>query len=155
MRHNEAVTDAIKRRYGPRVNGEGNLIEPLECRCEDKVHRNCLEGVYADTAPETYDPNVVYVGPLIDGLVRLNIFVGKSPKAARQVAKSFFYDSGDTGRGKGPENFSMLFERAMKLGTAKWPYDGPRYGPEIQLRNISGKQGDSVEPGDIRNSQEE
>ena len=155
MRNNESVAEKIKKRYWPRVDAQGKLIAPMKCRCEDKErHRNCLEGVYPDDAPETYDPNVVYVGPLIDGLVRLNVFIGRTPGAARQVAKSFFYDSGDTGRGKGPENFSLVFERAIALGKKAWPYDETRYGPEVELRSISGRPGDSVEPGDIRNSAE-
>ena len=134
MRHLQTTIDAIKQRYWPRIGPEGKLLDAND------------DGSYEDTG--RFDPNVVWAGPFIDGLVHLGIFGGRNVKDARHNAKVFFYERMD----KGPEQFGLVFERAIDLGKGRWPFSQAKYGPPLDLRSISGRSGQSVEPGDIKNS---
>jgi len=134
MRHLQTTTDAIKQRYWPRIDGTGKVMDAN------------ADGTYEDTG--RFDPNVVWTGPFIDGLVHLGIFGGRNPKDARHNTKVFFYERMDKGR----EQFGLVFERAIDLGKGRWPFSQAKYGPPLDLRSISGRSGQSVEPGDIKNS---
>jgi len=157
-RYDELTMKSIKDQYWPRLGKDGRVIKPRGCECKPKHSiesiATCLAGTYAGDVVGELDPDVVWVGPLIDGLISLGVFGGRTAKEARHNAKAFFYESSDVDVNplKGPDAFNLTIERCETLGNETWPYAGTRYGREVLLRNISGKAGDSVEPGDIRNS---
>lgn len=138
-RRDEQLLAAIKAKYWPRIDRAGRRIKVND------------DGTYAAKDGEgkdyAYDPDVLYVGPFLDGLVRLGIFTGVDSKAARHTAKTFFYEVNDK------PSFKFTIQRAKTLGAEDWPYTGTKYGEALNLRSISGRgSGESVEPGEVRNS---
>lgn len=131
----EKVRKAIKEKYWPRVDGEGKVLPPGK------------DGTYHEVKGE-YDPNTVWVGPLLDGLVELGIFKD------RRQAKTFFWEVGEALTGdviKGGK-FNLTLERGLDP-KGEWPYSGG-FGPKLALTRISGTglSSGGVEPGDITNS---
>ncbi len=90
------------------------------------------------------DPNIVWVGPFLDGLLHLNIF------SDLHRAKSFFFEVNEPDK----HGFELKFYRVKgkKPVTSEWPYEDVKYSKPLILRRISGKEGDSIEPGEIINS---
>ncbi len=119
-------------------------MEGIRNRVWDKYWPKIGEGKDAER-----DPSVVWVGPLLDGLVEVGVFND------RRQAKTFFYEVGEALTGdiiKGGK-FSLTLERAIKP-KGEWPFAGTEYGPKLELARISGTglSTGGVEPGEITNS---
>jgi len=92
------------------------------------------------------DPDVLWVGPFLDGLLYLNIF----PDLHR--AKTFFFEVNEMDK-HGFEFKYFRVKKGKKDITSEWPYEDIEYEKSgLILRRISGKEGDSIEPGEIMNS---
>ena len=88
------------------------------------------------------DMDCVWVGPFLCGLTHLNIF----PDIHK--AKAFFFEVNDPGK----QGFSLIYERRNGELSGDWPWADSSYNRPMDVRRISGKEGESVEPGEIMNS---
>ena len=88
------------------------------------------------------DMDCVWVGPFLDGLVYLDIF----PDVHK--AKAFFFEVNEPDK----QGFEFIYERRDGGLLGEWPWADASYSRPMDIRRISGKEGDSVEPGEILNS---
>lgn len=128
-RSNSAVQALIKQRYWPRLDEDGKIIAPNP------------DGVYGPEAAGEYDPDVVWVGSMVDGLIRLQVFTD------RVQAKTFGYEAGDK-----PHWFEFRFERCIDRASDLHPYTGSKYTDPLTIRAFPGAAGDTVDPGETKNS---
>lgn len=115
----------------------------------EAIRRKVWAKYWPKTKEGEFDPDVAWVGPLLDGLIEFGIFND------RQQAKTFFYEVGESLTGdliKGGK-FSLTIQRAIKR-KGEWPFTGTEYGPTLELARISGTglSSGGVEPGEITNS---
>lgn len=126
---NELIVKKIREKYWPRIDAAGKRLKPNS--------DGTWKGVEGDL-----DPDVVWIGPLLHGMVLLGVF-----RNLRQ-AKTFFFETGAKG-----DKFEFLYERA-KTVAGEWPYSEAKYDKPITLVHISGTglSAGGIEPGDIKNS---
>ena len=130
----------IRYLYWPRID-DGKLVLPSK---DQKTY-----GQYVgEKLALPYDPDVVWVGSFIDGVVHFGIFPD------RQNFKAFMFEVNDKGIRKG---WDLTYERCLSedVGERQWPYldaEYPRQNEILRLHNLSGSPGDSADPGELTNS---
>lgn len=165
--------NAVRRKFWPRIDAQGKRVEPDSMDCLVRHHHGnptagevkaglleCELSPSGGYSPEKQklkiDPDVVWVGSFMAGLVHFGVFPDE------HTAGAFMFDAADAHIRKNEKGIAnnrfvlpnrLGIERIAGKLVGEWPYNGSKYAERLYLHRLSGSGLEGAQnPGDVLNS---